>query len=490
MKNLEEYFTDIRKNIIGNDKVFKTNYGSMKMVYADWTASGRLYKPIEEKMVKNFGPFVGNTHTTTTVTGTSMTLAYHKAQHIIKNHVNASKDDVLISTGSGMTRVVNKFQRILGLKVNEKLSKYINIPKEEKPIVFITHMEHHSNHTTWLETIADVEIINANEDGLVDTEHLRKLLKKYSDRKIKISAITACSNVTGIQTPVHEIAEIMHKNDGLCFVDYACSAPYVKIDMHPKNPLQKLDAIYFSPHKFLGGPGSTGILIFDSALYECKTPDLPGGGTVRWTDPWGTHLYLMDIEVREDGGTPAFLQTIRTALSIKLKEKMGIENIQKREKQIVEYVFNKLKNMQRVHILADNISDRLPVFSFIIEDLHYNLAVKLLNDHFGIQTRGGCSCAGTYGHYLLRLSPQRSQALRKHILKDNFSDKPGWIRISLHPTMSNKTIDYILNSLETMISKSDEWSEDYKYDSSTNEFTNINDIHNSESQIENWFETK
>jgi len=488
MNKLEKHFSQFRKNIIGNDEIFHTPYGSMKMTYADWTASGRLYAPIEEKISQQFGPFVGNTHTSTTVTGTSMTLSYHKAHDIIKDHVNASKEDAIITSGSGMTRVVNKFQRILELKCNEKFQKFIKIPDTKRPVVFITHMEHHSNHTTWLETIADVEIINPNSEGLVDLNHLHELLQKYSNRETKIAAITACSNVTGIQTTYHEIAKIMHKNNGLCFVDFACSAPYVKIDMHPQDPLQKLDAIYFSPHKFLGGPGSTGVLIFDSKLYKRKIPDQPGGGTVRWTDPRGGHLYFKKIELREDGGTPAFLQTIKAALAIKLKEKMGVENIFQREHEIVKNVFNKLADIDRIHILADNISNRLPVFSFFIEDLHYNLAVKLLNDRFGIQTRGGCSCAGTYGHYLLHLSPQRSKALKSSIKKGDLSNKPGWVRISLHPTMSDKTINYIIESLEKMIINSNEWGMDYEYNSHTNEFHNTRYSEDNENIINNWFE--
>lgn len=488
MTKLEKHFSQFEKNIVGNDKVFKTPYGSMKMIYADWTASGRLYAPIEEKILQQFGPFVGNTHTSTTVTGTSMTLAYHKSHDIIKKHVNASESDVIITTGSGMTGVVNKFQRILRMKCNEQFKEFINIPTEDKPVVFITHMEHHSNHTTWLETIADVEIINPNDDGLVDLNHLKELNRKYSDRKTKIAAITGCSNVTGIQTPYHKIAEIMHKNGGLCFVDFACSAPYVKIDMHPKNTLQKFDAIYFSPHKFLGGPGSTGVLIFDSKLYKRKVPDQPGGGTVRWTDPWGQHLYLKDIESREDGGTPAFLQTIKAALAIKLKEKMGVKNIKRREREIVDNVFNRLLNIDRVHLLADNISERLPVFSFFIEDLHFNLAVKLLNDHFGIQTRGGCSCAGPYGHYLLHLSLKKSKKLKQNIEKGNLSNKPGWMRISLHPTMSNEKINYIIDSLKKTIENSDKWGGDYEYNSKTNEFHNARHRENTEITINNWFD--
>jgi len=173
---LEHYFQQFRQNIIGIDQEFETPFGKKKIVYTDWTASGRLYRPIEEKLMNDFGPFVANTHTETTVSGTAMTMAYHEAKQIIKRHVNANENDVLINTGTGMTGVVNKFQRILGLKIPENLKEFIAIPKELKPIVFISHMEHHSNQTSWLETIADVVVIPANEDGLFCLEEFKKLL--------------------------------------------------------------------------------------------------------------------------------------------------------------------------------------------------------------------------------------------------------------------------------------------------------------------------
>ena len=329
--SLEKHFNTFRKNIIGINQTFLSPFGEQKMVYADWTASGRLYQPIEEKMLHEFGPYVANTHTETTFSGSTMTMAYHKARNIIKKHVNASSDEVLITEGTGMTGVINKFQRILGLRIPENLKDFFTIPDHKKPIVFITHMEHHSNQTSWLETIADVEIIPHTKTGLVDTDSLQNLLNKYSDRSFKIASITACSNVTGIQPDYFKIAKIMHQNDGVCFVDFACSAPYVKIDMHPEDNEAYLDAIFFSPHKFLGGPGTSGVLLFNKKLYRNMVPDNPGGGTVNWTNPWGKHSYLDDIELREDGGTPGFLQTIRIALSIQLKESMGIENIHNRD---------------------------------------------------------------------------------------------------------------------------------------------------------------
>lgn len=470
MSSLEKYFEPYRNNVIGYDQEFETVQGTKKLIYADWTASGRLYRPIEERMMKDFGPFVGNTHTETTVTGTYMTEAYHEAHAIIKRHAHAGKDDVIITQASGMTGVVAKFQRMLGLRIPEQMSKYIAIPDEEKPVVFVTHMEHHSNHTSWLETIAHVECIPPDANGAVNIGYLKDVLAKYKDRKTKIASVTACSNVTGIQTPYYKIARIMHEAGGLCFVDFACSAPYVEIDMHPTEPLEKLDAVYFSPHKFLGGPGTPGVLIFDSKLYTNKIPDQPGGGTVDWTNPWGGHKFLDDIEAREDGGTPPFLQTIKAALCVKLKEKMGVENLKRREEEIVDILFNELPKIDKLNILAAQTRDRLAVVSFYIDGLHYNLGVKLLNDRFGIQTRGGCSCAGTYGHYLLHIPQEVSHKITEKIDHGDLSEKPGWIRMSIHPIMTNDEVHYIIRSLKEVAANFETWGKEYTYNPHTNEY--------------------
>lgn len=485
--HLEQYFNQFRKNIIGIDQEFVSPYGKQKIIYTDWTASGRLYRPIEEKMMNDFGPFVANTHTETTVSGTAMTMAYHKARNIIKDHVNANSNDVLITDGTGMTGVVNKFQRILGLKVPENLKDFIQIPAEKKPVVFISHMEHHSNQTSWLETIADVEVIPSCEEGLFSIENLKILLEKYKDRSFKIASITSCSNVTGIKTPYHEVAKLMHKNNGLCFVDFACSGPYVTIDMHPEDPDSFLDAIFFSPHKFLGGPGTPGILVFNNKLYQNMVPDNPGGGTVSWTNPWGEHKYIDNIEDREDGGTPGFLQVIKTALAIQLKEKMGIENILKREHEIVAYVFSNLGEIPNIKILAAQHQERLGVISFYIEELHFNLGVKLLNDKFGIQTRGGCSCAGTYGHFLLHVDQEASLQLVDEISLGDLLRKPGWIRMSIHPTTTNEEIKFVCESIKSLALNHKNWALDYNYDKITNEFIHKNAIPLEKEMVENWF---
>ena len=487
MGKLEKYFNKFRKNIIGIDRTFESPFGNKKIVYADWVASGRLYKPIEDRMMNDIAPYVGNTHSESSITGTIMTKAYHEAQKIIKRHVNASEDDVILTAGSGMTTVINKLQRILGLKLPEQLSKYVKIPEELKAVVFITHMEHHSNHTCWFETLSDVVILQPTDEGLVDTDQLREQLKKYSTRKIKIGSFSACSNVTGIRPPIHEMAKIMHENGGYCFVDYAASAPYEKIDMHPEDPLEKLDAIFFSPHKFLGGPGSSGVLVFDRKLYKRNVPDHPGGGTVDWTNPWGEHRYVNSIEAREDGGTPGFLQAMRTALSIRLKEEIGVENILKREEELLELAFERFDKIPQVHILANEVRERLGIISFYVEDIHFNLVVKLLNDKFGIQVRGGCSCAGTYGHYLLHVDPSRSKAITDKIDQGDFSDKPGWIRLSLHPTMTDDELNYIMDALEETITNAEQWGKDYVYSSKTNEFYFSNKPDAEENLIGKWF---
>ncbi len=484
---LEKYFQEFRKNIIGINQEFISPIGKMKIIYTDWTASGRLYRPIEEKIINEFGPFVANTHTETTVSGTAMTMAYHKARHIIKKHINANENDVLITDGTGMTGVVNKFQRILGLKIPENMKVHTTIPEVNKPIVFISHMEHHSNQTSWLETIADVVVVPACDKGLFCIDNLNILLEKYKDRSLKIASITSCSNVTGIKTPYYEVAKIMHQHNGLCFVDFACSGPYVKIDMHPEDSESYLDAIFFSPHKFLGGPGTSGVLVFNNKLYKNMIPDNPGGGTVSWTNPWGVHKYVDNIEDREDGGTPGFLQVIKTALAIQLKEQMGIENILNREHEIVTYIFNELGNVSNIKILAAQHQNRLGVISFYIDDLHFNLGVKILNDRFGIQTRGGCSCAGTYGHFLLNVNEETSHNLVCQIDSGDLIQKPGWIRMSIHPTTTNAEIEFVCKSIKDLAINHNEWAKEYQYNKNSNEFVHINALPLEKVMVENWF---
>ncbi|MCE7929769.1 MAG: aminotransferase class V-fold PLP-dependent enzyme [Xanthomonadales bacterium PRO6] len=471
---MQAWFARFRAHTIGVDVPFESPYGRRRMLYADWIASGRMYAPIEDLMRHRIAPFVGNTHTETSEAGSTMTRAYHHALGVIKRHVNAGREDAVVSYGSGMTAVVNKFQRILGLRVHENYLDRVRPPEHERPVVFITHMEHHSNQTSWLETICEVRVIPADADGLVDLAGLDALLSEYRERPVKIASVTSCSNVTGLFTPYHEIAERMHRAGGLCFVDFAASAPYIDIDMHPAGrPDACLDAIFFSPHKFLGGPGTSGVLIFNKRLYRNRIPDNPGGGTVDWTNPWGQHKYVDDVESREDGGTPGFLQAIRTAFCIQLKEAMGTRNILAREREQLDLIWPLLTAIPGLHVLAGHQRERIGCISFYIDDLHYNLAVRLLNDRYGIQVRGGCSCAGTYGHYLLQVSREHSKSITDQISCGILSEKPGWVRLSLHPTMTDAEILFIADALGELAAKHGEWARDYRYCPRSNEYTHV-----------------
>jgi len=470
MSGLEGYFDKFRKNTIGWDTKIQTPYGEKPLVYADWIASGRLYGPIEDLMRDKIGPMVANTHSESSDTGMIMTNIYKHSHSIIKKHVNAGNDDIIITAGFGMTYVVNKLQRMLGMRVPEQAQKYCSIPVDQRPVVFITHLEHHSNHTSWLETNADVVVIEPDEQLLVNPEALRLEVEKYKNRTLKIGSFSACSNVTGVRTPYHQLARIMHENGGFCFVDFAASAPYDEINMHPEDPMESLDAIFFSPHKFLGGPGCSGVMVFNRALYHNSAPDNSGGGTVDWTNRWGKYRYVDDIEAREDGGTPGFLQSIKAAMVIKLKEQMGLAKIHERENELIAKIFTEFRSIPGMNILADNVESRLGAISFYIDDLHFNLAVRLLNDHYGIQVRGGCSCAGTYGHYLLHVDYYTSNKITSKINHGDLSEKPGWIRMSIHPTMSDGELEYIINAVREVAENWRDMEADYEYVAAKNEY--------------------
>ncbi|TDW96243.1 aminotransferase class V-fold PLP-dependent enzyme [Dinghuibacter silviterrae] len=454
---LERWFSPYGDQVIGHLQTFESPFGPQRIVYADWTASGRAYRPIEYRLQEEVLPFFGNTHTGSTVTGGRMTGAYEQSRHRIKAHVHAGEEDALLFCGSGTTSAVNKLQRMIGLKT-----------AAITPLVLVTHMEHHSNHLSWLETGATVEVIRPDEDGNVDLGHVRELLHRYRGRPLKIAAITACSNVTGIRTPIHEIAALMHAHGGICVVDFAAAAPYVPIDMHPGSG--DLDAIYFSVHKFLGGPGTPGVLVFNKRLCVNPVPDQPGGGTVFYTNPWGGRLYVNDIEQREDGGTPPILQAIKAGFCVQLKEEMGMTRMLAREKEILQTVFDRLSGVPGVTLLAGGQRNRLGIVSFLTPYVHYNLFVKLLNDRFGVQARGGCSCAGTYGHVLLGIDKTRSYQIRTALEKGDLSAKPGWVRLSFHPIMSDAEVDYILDAVEMTATYHAQWGSDYRYDATLNEF--------------------
>lgn len=462
---LEAYFEPFRNNTIGIDHYFETPYGLKKLMYADWIASGRLYRPIEDIICNKIGPLMANTHSFSSESGKASTYAYHEARAIIKQHVNAGKDDILVTTGTGMTGALAKLHRIMGLK-----TKGISSGSVDRPVVFISHMEHHSNQVPWMALDVDVVLLEPNANQQVCPEKLEEQLLLYKDRPQKIGAFTACSNVTGELTPYHKLAEVMHRNAGLCFVDFAASAPYETINMHPENPAQKLDAIFFSPHKFLGGPGTCGVLVYDKKLHKNTIPDNPGGGNVKWTNPWGDYAYYSDLETREDGGTPGILQVMRTALCLNLKEQLNTRKMKKREEELLQLFYKGVEDLEEFEMLGNPNANRIGCVSFNLTGMHYNLVVRLLNDRFGIQTRGGWSCASSFAHHLFSINAERSKVLMQDIDNKRLTNKPGWVRVSLHPIMTDAEVVYITQALKECIRHREEWAAAYTYNPQTNEF--------------------
>jgi len=434
-------------------------------LYADWTASGRLYRPIEQRLTDIAGPMMANTHTEDSVTGQYMTQALHEAETVIRRHVNAGDQDVVLLTGSGMTGALAKLIRMLGLWVHEGHRDQLLPIREHRPLVYVTHMEHHSNHTLWLETLAEVQVIPPTPTGEVDLDWLADSLNAQPVGRPLFASVTAASNVTGVAAPYRQIARLMHRADGYCFVDFACAAPYVDIDMHPAND-EPLDAVFFSPHKCLGGPGSSGVLAFNRRLYRNRVPDQPGGGTVLWTNPWGEHRFLDDIVQRESGGTPGILQGIKAAMALQLKEEIGTAAMAEREHWLNERFFDRLSGMSGIRLLADDKRNRLSVFSLVFERVPYTSAVQRLSREFGIEARGGCACAGTYGHYLLGIDRCTSQRITAQLDRGELTAKPGWVRLSFHPMMTRTEVDRIADAVEAVATGPDGEAEPSPIDTS------------------------
>ncbi|TXR53626.1 aminotransferase class V-fold PLP-dependent enzyme [Reinekea thalattae] len=434
-----DFWSEIRRNTIHDQQ-------SPHRIYADWTAGGKLYRPIEQRLVDVAGSVMANTHTRSSYSGRQMTALVEQAKQKIKQHVNALEQDILLNVGFGMTAALAKLIRILGLSCHESHKNLIAAHMENRPVVYMTHREHHSNQVMWQQSLAQVRIIPMLEGDDIDLQWLRDDLQKLPANTRIIASVTAASNVTGIKTPYREIAKIMHQAGGVCFVDFAASAPYVEIDMHP-NEEERLDAIFFSPHKFLGGPGSSGVLVFNESLYANKVPDVPGGGTVVWTDPWGGQRYINDIEERESGGTPGILQVLKTALAIQLKEEMGVSAMAQREAVLNKRLFDRVDQIANVRVLSGHQRERLSVFSLVFSNLDYRKAVVALSERYAIETRGGYTCAGTYSHYLLDIDKARSNSISQYLSQDSSYLKPGWVRVSLHPMMTNEQVDSIADAI-------------------------------------------
>ncbi len=452
----------LRRCIIGVDAPFCTPFGQRLMTYCDYTASGRTLDFIEKYLMR-LQRYYANTHTEDDMTGRSMTRLLHDAEKRIKQSVNAGPDDCIICIGTGATGAITKLQQILGTHLppatRQNIERLGGVDfkqlKKKAPIVFIGPYEHHSNEISWRDGLCEVIEVRLDSQGHIDCDHLEKLLTDaaYKDR-LKIGSFSAASNVSGLKTDCHGIARLLHRHNALAFFDYAASAPYVPMDMHPEDdPEGYFDGVFISAHKFLGGPGSSGVLIFNRTLYQHGLPPtVSGGGTVSYVGI-NEHDFLDSIEEREKAGTPGVLQILRAALSFEVKEKFGIEQIHALESRWLNRAFERWLSHPRIEILGDpDPANRIGIVSFNIRTstgkyLHPKFVTVLLNDLFGIQSRAGCSCAGPYGHHLLGIDEDTSEEYRKLIQKGLFGIKPGWCRIGFHYVMDEPEVDYIIDAV-------------------------------------------
>ncbi len=431
-------------------------FGRRPLVYADYTASGRSLEFIETYLADAVLPLYANTHTEASGTGLQSSRFRKEAREIIKACLGATDDHALLFCGSGATAAVDKLVGVLGIRLPSALEDTYqlsqHIPIAERPVVFVGPYEHHSNELPWRESIADVVTINADDEGHISLETLEQALKSHADRPLKIGSFSAASNVTGIISDTAAISSLLHEHGALSFWDFAAAAPYVTIDMgDPADGGGYFDAIFISPHKLIGGPGTPGILVARNELFDNRVPVTPGGGTVSFVTP-DEHKYLDDIEHREEGGTPGIVESIRAGLVFQLKEAVGPAEIHRREGAFIKRAISHWETNPNIHILGNSQAERLSIISFIVETefgtLHHNLVVSILNDLFGIQSRGGCSCAGPYGHRLLGIETSLSQELRDQIQRGCEGIKPGWVRLNFNYFIDEEAFTYIVKAVE------------------------------------------